>query len=78
VPQQRHVVDRVSTGNGAAAPAAGATPIGRATRSNSACTGFAPSLARAWKIADFDGSENSSCQSEDHANPSLNWPSTSS
>ena len=41
-------------------PGVASTPIGRATRSNNAASGSAPSRARAWKIADLLGSGSTS------------------
>ena len=38
----------------------------------------APTASRAWKIADFDGNFTGSASRNDHANPSVNNPSTSS
>jgi hypothetical protein len=42
-----------------------------ATRLNNAANGLAPSRARAWKIADFEGSVNVSSQPEAHDRPSV-------
>ena len=37
-----------------------------------------PNRSRAWKIADFDGNFTGSASGNDHANPSVNKPTTSS
>ena len=51
---------------------------GAATRSNNTFTGSDPSRSRAWKIADFDGNFTGSASGNDHANPSVDKPTTSS
>ena len=56
----------------------GTDPSGVATRRNSASTGSGPSRARAWKIADFDGSFHDCDQPDRHDSPSVNSDSTSS
>ena len=60
------------------APGVPTVANGAATRSNNAFTGSDPNRSRAWKIADFDGNFTGSASGNDHANPSVNKPTTSS
>jgi hypothetical protein len=60
------------------APGVSAVANGCATRANNAFSGSACNRSRAWKIADFDGNFTGGAPGNDHANPSVINPSTSS